>query len=142
MFFASLTPPRRWVLVQRTARAPSCPLPGHPATGFADQLRRSYLEAPTGCTSGRGDLHQRRALRPAAVLGKGATRVERARPDYTPNIVRVARGPFAPAAQDATDIVGVGGRGDEQLCIRVPGMLGDLLSRPPLHDPPCVHHQY
>ena len=39
-------------------------------------------------------------------------------------------------------VVGIGGGGDQELGVRVGGMLGDILGRPALDDLAAVHHQY
>src|ERR1700758_4729020 len=85
-----------------------------------EELRSGYVQAPAGRAARGRDGLQRRVLLPAAVLGERAPGTERAAGRRhllrSSDLLRaLGPGPVDSAAQRAAEVVGIRGRGDEQL---------------------------
>ena len=108
--------------------------------GHARSRCRRGIQVPAGGSARSGNALECRVLRAALIVGERAARMERAA------LRRRARagpdGVLGSGAQRPSEVVGIGRRRDQELGIRMRGLLGQLLGRSALDDVARVHDQH
>ena len=118
------------------------PPPGSPGTSSgAAASRRQQAAARVAVMGSRAGSSSRQRSSASGHLGLNGQPAVAARSGVLVRCGPWRRVPLAPRRRRAAEVVGVRGRGDEQLRVRMGRLLGDLLGRAALHDLAGVHDQ-